>query len=238
MKQFAKLGVLFGALFLSTWSFANQPELNVFTPGDLIRSSDVNENFTTLLDLLLGKQTRIAGTCDTGSAIRGINDDGSVLCVSITGASSGISEVSVTTLPAGSEATATLEEISGSDNFRLVLGIPMGEKGPTGPEGPRGEPGNANVAVYSFSVLTTDWDNGLDYGDYNVYRSYTIPPGKVGGTDLRSFFNNGGTVLLYARRNQIGYSEWKLLPYLYSQTKSTGGYMGIRIEYLAPETRL
>jgi len=103
---------------------------------------------------------------------------------------------------------------------------PEGPEGPTGPQGPQGLPGNANVESYEFTVQSGDWGDSEDLGHDNHHRRYLIDPSRVGGTDLVSFFNEGGAVIAYSD----GFGEWKALPYLASHA-IPNGHIGIRLEY-------
>ena len=110
---------------------------------------------------------------------------------------------------------------------------PAGPQGPPGPQGDQGVPGNANVEMYQFTIPAAAWDVGYHYGDKNVFRSYEIPPSALGGTQLSSFFFSGGAIIAYATGSgSNGYNEWMPLPHVYSQTKSGGGYLGIRLSLI------
>ncbi|MCS6913455.1 MAG: hypothetical protein RMK29_19580 [Myxococcales bacterium] len=115
---------------------------------------------------------------------------------------------------------------------------PPGPAGPQGPQGPMGLPGNANVKSYTFTIASGEWGPVLHYGDNNMYRGYEIKPDRVGGTDLRAFFERGGLIVIYAQTTGAsGYSEWKMLPYVYSRG-SGNVLVGIRLEYLASRNML
>ncbi len=70
--------------FAAFWA-ATQVDLTTFDPGDLIAAEEVNDNFAQIASALDGKQERIDGTCDEGSAIRTVGADGSVECQAAAG---------------------------------------------------------------------------------------------------------------------------------------------------------
>lgn len=57
-----------------------QNSLKTFTPGEIIKSSEVNQNFQLLNTALEGKQSVVTEGCESGSSIREINSDGTVTC--------------------------------------------------------------------------------------------------------------------------------------------------------------
>ena len=57
-----------------------QTDLITFKPGDVIKASEVNQNFQNLLNAITGKQNAITERCEFGSAIRVVNEDGTVEC--------------------------------------------------------------------------------------------------------------------------------------------------------------
>lgn len=61
------------------WAIADVT-LTEFEAGTTIKSAEVNANFQALNDELATKQLRVTGECEVGSAIRLINDDGTVEC--------------------------------------------------------------------------------------------------------------------------------------------------------------
>lgn len=96
----------------------------------------------------------------------------------------------------------------------------------------------ARPETYTFSVLSTDWGGGLHYGDGNVFNACDIPSTAVGGVDLRTFWGNGGTILVYAKPQLSGgYNETKIVPHMFSQTTATGD-IGVKIEYTPERNRL
>lgn len=114
---------------------------------------------------------------------------------------------------------------------------PEGPRGSAGEQGPKGDPGNANVNVYQFSVSAAEWGNNYHYGDGNVFRSYDIPPEKVGDIRIREFFDSGGVVLAYVQPfGNLSYNEWKLTPHTFSlRVENEAGnnvYIGVRISYM------
>ena len=66
---------------MGVWAVAvNVP--HSFQPGDVISAQDMNENFAALNT---GKQERITGACEEGSAMRVVNADGTVICQAVGG---------------------------------------------------------------------------------------------------------------------------------------------------------
>lgn len=81
LKYFA-LGAIIVASGLSVWAAVTIP--NTFTAGTVIKSAEVNANFSalkTFVDALeTNKQTRVTATCAAGSSISAIATDGTVTC--------------------------------------------------------------------------------------------------------------------------------------------------------------
>lgn len=110
---------------------------------------------------------------------------------------------------------------------------PQGETGPAGPQGAAGPPGNANVQSFELLVRNVDWSDNYHYGDSNIHRYYDVTDELLGGTSLASFFSSGGAIVAYAQGDgPNGYSEWRPLPYVYSQTKNGGGYLGVKLDII------
>ena len=53
---------------------------NTFVPGTPATAADVNQNFGATAAAINGKQNLVTGSCPAGSAIRGINANGTVVC--------------------------------------------------------------------------------------------------------------------------------------------------------------
>jgi hypothetical protein len=53
---------------------------NTFVSGTPATAADVNANFSATQTAVNSKQNRVTGSCPTGQAIRGVNQDGSVIC--------------------------------------------------------------------------------------------------------------------------------------------------------------
>lgn len=84
LKHFA-LGAIITTSSLSVWAAVSIP--HSFKPGEPIRSSEVNANFTSLQSVLnaletsvASKQTRVSARCNDGSSIKEVREDGSVVC--------------------------------------------------------------------------------------------------------------------------------------------------------------
>ena len=94
--------IVSAAVVLSGIWVAGQADLHTFSPGDIIRSDEVNENFENLATELELKQNRIDDECATGSAIRVVNEDGTVECQAVTG--NGVSDAWLLSGNAGTTA--------------------------------------------------------------------------------------------------------------------------------------
>lgn len=55
---------------------------NTFVSGTPATAADVNANFSATATAVNSKQNRVSGSCPAGQAIRGVNQDGSVVCQS------------------------------------------------------------------------------------------------------------------------------------------------------------
>ena len=85
----------------------------------------------------------------------------------------------VTTLPAGSQATANVRKVG--DGYVIDLGLPRGLDGRTGPQGPKGDPGTVDVNAIARAISSTlppIMVNSID-SKGNVLDSVEVP---LGGT--------------------------------------------------------
>ena len=164
-------------------------------PDDLLDISSqvpiktgIAQQVTNVSDVLTGPQGPKGDTGDTGPAgPRGPKGDtGDTGPAGPAGSSATIAVGTVTTLPAGSNATVTNSGTSSS--AVLDFGIPPGDKGETGATGPQGETGatgqSANISIGTVTTLPsgsnatvtnsgTSMDAVLDFG---------IPQGPKGDT--------------------------------------------------------
>ena len=164
-------------------------------PDDLLDISSqvpiktgIAQQVTNVSDVLTGPRGPKGDTGDTGPAgPRGpAGDTGDTGPAGPAGSSATIAVGTVTTLPAGSNATVTNSGTSSS--AVLDFGIPQGVKGETGATGPRGETGatgqSANISIGTVTTLPsgsnatvtnsgTSMDAVLDFG---------IPRGPKGDT--------------------------------------------------------
>ena len=164
-------------------------------PDDLLDISSqvaiktgISQQVTNVSDVLTGPQGPKGDTGDTGpTGPRGPKGDtGDTGPTGPAGPSASIAVGTVTTLPAGSNATVTNSGTSSS--AVLDFGIPQGVKGETGATGPRGEIGatgqSANISIGTVTTLPsginatvvnsgTSMDAVLDFG---------IPQGPKGDT--------------------------------------------------------
>ena len=148
----------------------------------------IAQQVTNVSDVLTGPQGPKGDTGDTGpTGPRGPKGDtGDTGPTGPAGPSASIAVGTVTTLPAGSNATVTNSGTSSS--AVLDFGIPQGVKGETGATGPRGEIGatgqSANISIGTVTTLPsgsnatvvnsgTSMDAVLDFG---------IPQGPKGDT--------------------------------------------------------
>ena len=162
-------------------------------PDDLLDISSqvpiktgIAQQVTNVSDVLTGPQGPKGDTGDTGPAgPRGPKGDtGDTGPAGPAGSSATIAVGTITTLPAGSNATVTNSGTSSS--AVLDFGIPQGVKGETGATGPQGETGatgqSANISIGTVTTLPsgsnatvtnsgTSMDAVLDFG---------IPQGESG----------------------------------------------------------
>lgn len=135
LRQLLFLSLIHNYLFASTLDIPNE-----FQSGTPARASEVNENFNavkTSVDdnnaQLSGKQNRVTDSCPTGSSVRVIEENGSVICQTTTTATtisniplrmflqdgllgySGTIDTSIMKVPGGFESPGTSVELYAED---------------------------------------------------------------------------------------------------------------------------
>ena len=110
------IGMVLGSMGLSALAAVSIP--HSFSPNTTIKSSEVNANFAALGTAIDGKQDRVTGQCATGSAVRTINADGSVICES----TGGFALPFTGSIGAGSPAAIALN-VSSSTGKTAVKGL-------------------------------------------------------------------------------------------------------------------
>lgn len=130
---------------------------NVFAPGTVIKSADVNANFGSLRSfantLEASKQNRVNGTCEPGSSIRAVNADGTVACqvaggpaftagagLKLTGTELSVADGGVTAGKLGTQNAAAANKFLAFNGSNLVWAD--GTSGTAGPPGPKGDKGD------------------------------------------------------------------------------------------------
>lgn len=128
MRRALSYGFVSVALALAGAWVVAQLDLNVFQPGEVISSQEMNANFQRVEGALGAKQARVAGTCAPGSSIRVVHADGTVECEpDDTAAGGGESTVTTDATLRGdgrSEAPLGIEvplELEGSSNASATL---------------------------------------------------------------------------------------------------------------------
>lgn len=177
MKK-ALLLVFVSMLISSAW--ASHIGIQTFAPGEMLSASKLNSNFSALNN---GKQDRVTGECDTGSSIRVINADGTVVCE----ADSGLTSVTSADIVDGDVKGVDLG--SGS-----VSNIKLGSNSVT------------TDKIKDGSVRTADILDGtialIDMGGNSVNSSRVVDgsltaadlgPGSVGPSELATGSVVGGT---------------------------------------------
>lgn len=79
-RQVFKIIAGLSLLLAGLWVVADVSIPHVFAPNTTISSDEVNENFEALNNEINLKQQRVGESCEEGSAIRMVNDDGTVEC--------------------------------------------------------------------------------------------------------------------------------------------------------------
>lgn len=257
MKRIVGYLIVAASVALGGVWVAAQVDLTSFQAGTVIRAEEVNANFRALRDALGDVVSSVNGkrgavVLEAGSNVAIDDSQEGKLVISAGGGGGGGGVASVTAgagLTGGGSAgdvslavdfggSGSADSAARSDHDHLATHYTKAEADARVAAEIAAEIAAAAPVTHTFSVEAADWGNNLHYGDNNVFRAFDIPAALVGGTDLRAFWNAGGTILVYAQPQRSGgYNEDKAVPHLYSQGTAAGD-IGVKIEYIPRRSSL